>query len=350
MSVPATAGAFELRRLDGVDELRSDWSGLAEAAGNPFATPEWTETWLRHAPEGTSASFWACRRPDGSAAAVLPLVLVPGRYVRKLRFAGFGAANELGPVCAPADGDDAAAALRRVLAVTRSGWDLFVGENLPGDGWAKRLGAQPVSSEPSPVVQLPPGGWDEYLASRSANFRQELRRKERRLAEQGIRFRTVEREAELEPALDTLFRLHRLRWGSEASPFFAGLEAFHREFAAVALERGWLRLRLAERNDDAVAVNHCFRFGDAEWGYQIGRDPSDRAGSVGLILFAHSVREAIAEGAAAFMLGPGAQPYKLRLATEDPGLETVAVVRGLRGRAALLAERRRSRPQVEPAP
>jgi CelD/BcsL family acetyltransferase involved in cellulose biosynthesis len=340
-------GALDLQRLNGVGELRADWSRLAEAAGNPFVTPEWAETWLRHAPEVISTSFWACRRPDGSAAAVLPLVVVGGRYVRKLRFLGYGAANQLGPVCAPADLEDAAAALQRVLAETKSGWDLFVGESLPGDGWASRLGAQPVSSEPSPVVQLPPGGWEEYLASRSANFRQELRRKERRLAEQGIRFRTVRREAELEPALDTLFRLHRLRWGSEASPFFAGLEVFHREFAAVALERGWLRLRLAEGDDGAVAVNHCFRFGDAEWGYQIGRDPSDRTSSVGLILFAHSVREAIAEGAVAFELGPGRQPYKLRLATEDPGLETVAVVRSLRGRAALLALRRRSRPTAE---
>jgi CelD/BcsL family acetyltransferase involved in cellulose biosynthesis len=342
-----TPGALGLQRLSGVGELRADWSRLAEAADNPFVTPEWAEAWLRHVPEAISTSFWACRRPDGSVAAVLPLVVVGGRYVRKLRFVGYGAANELGPVCAPADLEDVAAALLRVLAGTRPEWDLFVGESLPGDGWAGRLEARLVSSEPSPVVQLPAGGWEEYLASRSANFRQELRRKERRLAEQGIRFRTVQREAELEPALDTLFRLHRLRWGSEASPFFAGLEAFHREFAAVALERGWLRLRLAEGDDGAVAVNHGFRFGDAEWGYQIGRDPSDRTSSVGLILFAHSVREAIAEGAATFRLGPGRQPYKLRLATEDRGLETVAVVRSLRGRAALLALRRRSRPPAD---
>jgi CelD/BcsL family acetyltransferase involved in cellulose biosynthesis len=274
----------------------------------------------------------------------LPLVLVAGRYVRKLRFAGFGAANELGPVCAPADRDEAAAALRRVLAETRPTWDLFVGEYLPGDGWEDRLGAQRVSVESSPVIRLLPGGWEEYLASRSASFRQELRRKERRLAEQGFRFRTVQQEAELGPALDTLFALNRLRWGSEASPWFAGFEAFHREFAAVALERGWLRLRLVENDEGAIAVNHSFRFGAAEWGYQIGRDPADRTSSAGPILFAHSVREAIAEGATTFNLGPGRQSYKARLATEDPGLETVAVVRSIRGRAALLALRRRSRP------
>lgn len=349
MTGPETARALELQRLDAVGELRPDWARLADAAGNPFATPEWTETWLRHAPDGISTSFWACRRSDGSVAALLPLVLAAGRYVRKLRFLGFGAANELGPVCAPADLDEASAAQRQVLAETSSGWDLFIGENLPAYGWESRLGAQRVSTESSPVVQLPPGGWEEYLASRSANFRQELRRKERRLADQGFRFRSVEREAELGPALDTLFRLHRLRWGSEASPWFAGFEAFHREFAAVALERGWLRLRLVENDDGAIAVNHCFRFGDAEWSYQIGRDPSGRTSSAGLILFAHSVREAIAEGAAAYKLGPGRQPYKLRLATEDPGLETVAVVRGIRGRAALLALRRRSRSPAEPA-
>src|SRR6185312_17228104 len=92
-------GMLELERLAGVADLRAEWERLAEASGNPFATPDWSEAWLRQAGDGVSSSLWACRRPDGSVAAVLPLVLVAGRYVRKLRFLGFGAANELGPVC-----------------------------------------------------------------------------------------------------------------------------------------------------------------------------------------------------------------------------------------------------------
>jgi CelD/BcsL family acetyltransferase involved in cellulose biosynthesis len=268
----------------------------------------------------------------------VPLVIVHGRYVRKARFLGYGAANELGPIGAV---EESAEALRLALDTTRGEWDVFHGESLPGTGWPERLGATLVWQEGSPVVTGPWPSWDEYLATRSHNFRGELRRKERRLLEQGLVPRDVSEQDELERALDSLFELHRRRWGDEASPFFAGLEAFHRAFSRVAFDRGWLRLRLLELDGRIVSVTHGFRFGEAEWSYQFGRDPSFDHGSLGLVASAQAIREAFAEGAREFKLGPGRQDYKLRFATADPGLETVGIARGLRGRASLIAAKRR---------
>ena len=34
--------------LDGIDAADADWTGLAEAAGNVFSTPEWADVWWRH--------------------------------------------------------------------------------------------------------------------------------------------------------------------------------------------------------------------------------------------------------------------------------------------------------------
>jgi CelD/BcsL family acetyltransferase involved in cellulose biosynthesis len=218
---------------------------------------------------------------------------------------------------------------------------MFLGESLPGHGWAARLDAAYSSREGSPVVRGPWADWDEYLAGRSSNFRQELRRKERRLVEQGLRYRLVTSPEELDPALDLLFDLHRARWGAEASPWFAGQEGFHRAFARTVLPHGWLRLAVLELDRGPVAVNHCFRFGSSDWSYQFGRDPSPELGSVGILTAAFGIRDAI-EAGLDFELGPGNQAYKLRFATEDQGLETVAVGRGVRGQAALLALRRRA--------
>jgi CelD/BcsL family acetyltransferase involved in cellulose biosynthesis len=333
----------EAERLEDPGTVRADWDRLAAAAGNPFATPEWIEAWLRHAANGTSFSLWAFRGADGSVATLLPLVLTQGRYVRKLRFAGFGAANELGPIGDPGDRELGARALRFALDATRREWDVFLGDNLPGTGWESRCGAALVGREGSPVARGPWETWDAYLATRSSNLRQQLRQKERRLVERGLRYWTVASPDELEPALDALFELHRARWGTDASPFFAGQETFHRAFAAAALERGWLRLRLLELEGRPAAVNYCLRFGDAEWFYQSGRDPDLEHESVGLLVLARAIREAFSEAVTEFKLGPGLQGYKSRFATDDPGLETVAVPRGLRGRAAVLAARRRSR-------
>lgn len=337
---PVGGDVLQIEPLGGLEEVRAEWGELAAAAENPFATPEWCQAWLDEVPLDCRLRLFAAQRRDGSIAAILPLVLTSGRYLRKLRFLGFGVSNELGPVAAPDDRPAATEALRGALAATRHEWDVFLGERLPGTGWAPALRGSLVRHVGSPIVRAEGGGWDEYLASRSSNLRQELRRKERRLSERGFRYRNVTSTRDLEAGLDALFALHRARWREEASRWFAGQEAFQRSFADTALERGWLRLRLLESSGTAVAGYLGFRFGPTEWFYQAGRDPSAES-SVGLLLVAHALREAFSEGATEFRLGPGAQAYKLRFATGDPGLETVAVARGLRGRAALLAERRR---------
>ncbi len=333
-----TAMADETLALEPIDP-GTEWSELAEASGSPFATVEWTEAWLEHAARGCTPHLLAARARNGRLAAILPLVVVRGRYVRKCRFLGFGAANELGPICAHADRRLGISALRLALEQTRREWDVFVGESLPGSGWDARLGARTVGRESSPVARGPWKRWDDYLASRSRSLRKELRQKQSRLA--GLAYRTVTAPDELEPGLEALFALHRARWGEDASPFFSGLERFHRAFAATAFRRGWVRLRFLELAGRPVAVNYSLRFGDSEWSYQHGRDPGLDDASVGLLVFAHAVRESFAEGSRVFRLGPGPQAYKRRFSTDDPGVETVGLARGLRGRASLLAVRRR---------
>ena len=333
---PMADAPLTLELLAGVGEVRAEWEELAAASGSPFATAEWSEAWLEHASHGCRPLLLAARE-GGALVAILPLVVVQGRYVRKLRFLGYGAANELGPVCASRE--LGVAALRQALHETRDEWDVFLGESLPGSGWAERLEATLVARESSPVARGPWESGDAYLASRSRSLRKELRQKESRLP--SLRYRTVSAPDELEPALDALFALHRARWGAEASPFFAGEEGFHRAFAAAAFARRWMRLRLLELDGRPVAANYGIRFGDAEWSYQHGRDPALEDASVGSLVFAYSVREAFAEGARAFWLGPGPQSYKRRFADDDPGLETVGIARGLRGRASILAAKRR---------
>ena len=129
----------ELERLGSVDEARADWERLATASGCPFATVEWTETWLEHAAGPYVPHLFLARDPDGRAVAIVPLVIARGRYVRKARFLGFRAANQVGAICARDDSELGVQALRQVLAATRRDWDIFVAENLPGD----RLGFTP---------------------------------------------------------------------------------------------------------------------------------------------------------------------------------------------------------------
>jgi CelD/BcsL family acetyltransferase involved in cellulose biosynthesis len=326
---------LELEPVNDLNEFSREWSLLAERSGNVFSTWEWSSIWWRHFGDGRRLLLTACRDGEGRMLAILPLYLSTTRPVRTIRLLGHGPADQLGPICDRADIEKASRCLKRALAERCPPWDLFIGEQLRGDqGWSKLLGGTALRRDASPVLRVDGNTWEQFLSSRTSNFRGQVRRRERKLArEHRLRYRLSEPDRLLED-LDTLFRLHE----SQRNDAFLGpRKDFHREFAAVALERGWLRLWVMEVNDQPVAVWYGLRFGGAECYYQSGRDSAWDGYSVGFVLLAHSMREAFNDGMREYRLLRGSESYKERFATEDHGLETIGVSRTAAGRASLWA-------------
>ncbi len=323
--------------LDPIESLESappEWAGLAERSGNVFSTREWAEVWWRHFGADRPLALTACRRAGGEVVGILPLYMSSRRPVRTLRFLGHGPADQLAPVCDPADLEPVTAALRHALRERAWPWDVLLAERLPGGhDWSALLGARTLGRDASPVLATGGKSWDEYLASRSSNFREQVRRRERKLGrEHELRYRLADRES-LEADFTRLVELHEARWGERSPAFVGPLREFHQDFAAVALERGWLRLWSLEVDGRTVAAWHGFRFGGFESYYQSGRDPAWDRYRVGFVLLTHTMREAFDDGMREYRMLRGAEAYKDRFATEDKGLETVAVSRGV-GRAA----------------
>jgi CelD/BcsL family acetyltransferase involved in cellulose biosynthesis len=293
---------MNVRRLGlgtAVDERRV----LAEATGNVFATPEFHETWWRHFGRGEPQLHGVF---DGERlAGVLPLYhWRPG----VARFIGHGGGDELGPVALDADRADIARMVARVAA-------LVVCEHLRPE-WNDALGASVVLSEASPVLPVSDhAGWDDYLATRSSNFRGQVRSRTRKLEQaHDVRYRLAD-ESTLDDDLDTLFRLHRARWQRPST--FGSREAFHRDFARVALANGWARLVLLEVDDRPAAAWYGFRFGDVDSYYQSGRDPGFERESVGLVLLAHTIRAAFDDGRSEYRFLRGDEPYKGRFTDDE---------------------------------
>ncbi len=321
------------RSLDDVGA--ADWRRLAERAGHVFATREWLQTWWRHHGRA-GAALVGLVRAEGAPVAIVPLQVWwrPGLPV--LRFAGHGPSDRLGPVCAPLSEPAAGAAVRAAIAAVPLRRFVLLAEHVAGDeGFAALTGARPLYAESSPVLRFEQRTWDEFLQARGRNFRQQARRFPRKLAELGaVSYRLADDPDRLQRDMDTLFALHRARWAGAETPFLAAA-TFHREFAAQALARGWLRLRFLEIAGRPVAALYGFRFGGAESAYQAGRDPALR--EVGFVLLTHAIREALGDGLAEFRLLRGGAAYKDRFATSDPGLETSGLARGAVAEAALSA-------------
>jgi CelD/BcsL family acetyltransferase involved in cellulose biosynthesis len=330
--------------VDSLESVREEWSDLAHQSRNVFATPEWASVWWRHFGTGQQR-ITACRGDAGRLVAILPLYVSRAARFRVLRFLGHGPGDELGPVCAPADRSAAARTLRHLLEARSFAWDVFLGERLPGDiQWSLLMDAQLLREEASPALQFT-GGWEAFLASRSSNFRQQVRRKERALARtHEVQFRLTHDPARLQEDLGTLFALHGARW--QQSVFEGEREAFHRDFAACALKRGWLRLWFLEVDGVAVAGWYGLRFAGVDAYYQAGRDPRWDRASVGFVLLAHSIREALEDGVQEYRFLRGAEQYKQRFANAGGGLETIARGGGPLGSAAVLLGTAASRSQL----
>ena len=333
--------ALALEPIADLDATLADWSRLADASGNLFSTWEWADAWWRHLGGGRPLHLVACRDASGATAAILPLYLARARPARILRFVGHGPADRLAPPCAPDDRPRAADALQRALADGIGDWHVAVADRLPGEeGWAAALGRTPLRTEPSPVLAAGGMDWEAFLASRSRNFRDQVRRRERKLGRaHELSYRLTRDGAELERDFDTLVRLHHARWGEGSSSFAGPRKQLHRDFAAAALARGWLRLWTLELDGRPAAAWLGYRFGGAEWYYQAGRDPSLEREAVGFVLMAHTVRAALDDGVSEYRLLLGGEAYKDRFANADPGLETVVFARGARGRAVRAAAR-----------
>ena len=333
---PVVGAPLGREGIDSIAAARLEWQHLASESGNIFSTWEWAETWWRHFGGSRQLRLSAWRTAEGRLVALLPLYSWRSRPLRVLRLIGHGPGDQLGPVAAPADLPDAQRALRRELA--DAGPVLFLGEHLPADeGWAEALGGRALSRTGAPVLHFDGRSWDEVLASRSANFRQQVRRRERTLAKaHAVRFRLTTEQAALAGDLDLLFSLHAERWG-EGSDFAGPARAFHRDFAAQALERGWLRLWIAELDGDPAAAWYGFRFAGRESYYQAGWGSRWSRSSVATVLLVHTIREACGDGMLEYRFLQGDEPYKYRFTEDDPGLVTVGHARGPLARAALVA-------------
>lgn len=333
----------ERRRLA---EVEDDWRRLAERCGNAFLSPEWFGAWLSGYGSDAEPAVTVTRHEDGSLMGLMPLAMSGPRGWRTIRFAGANLGDRFHPLAAPGHEVEVAAEGFAALSASKRAATVVL-DRAPADGaWVRELRAAGFRPAPAargdvlPYIDLDGLTWEEYLAGRSRNFRGQVRRKARALADaHELRFRTTAEPARLDSDIEAFFGLHDARWAERggSSSSTARSRAFHRDFAGRALERGWLRLWFLEADGEAVAAWYGWRLGERYSYYLAGFSPrwSDR--SVGFVLLAHTVRSAIEEGAREYDLLLGDEDYKARFASGERSVETVAAVRA--GHPALAVAR-----------
>jgi CelD/BcsL family acetyltransferase involved in cellulose biosynthesis len=303
------------------------WRALATLRENPFLTPEWCFAWLAtHPRERPFVLLW---HRDGELSGVLPLVAVREKGLRVLRFAGARRGDWFTPACEPDDEAAMATACAEALGRERRSWQLLRLDRIdresawPSALWGEgRRGAvapaRPRRSDVLPFIRFEDGGYESYLAGRSRNLRSQLGRRRRKLErEHGLTFRMTADAERLGGDLETFFLLHEERWRARggSSSGAEDVKLFHREFAAAALRRGWLRLWIAEADGDPAAAWYGWRIGGRYCYALSGLAGRFEPLALGNVMLAHTIEQAAAEGATIYDLMWGDESYKQRFET-----------------------------------
>ncbi len=312
--------------------LESEWEALLPdcAVDTVFLTPRWQRVWWETLGQGEMVLL-AIREED-RLHGIAPMM----RHNGTLTFLGDTDLFDYQDFLVPR-GNEEIFYPRLLDHLQDEEWDVLdlpsIREDSPtlqalpeqarSRGWLCRVEQQDVV----PGLKLP-ADWDAYLAGLSKKDRHELRRKFRRLSTAaGLRHYACGDPAGLPACVDDLFDLMRL--GREEKRDFLSPErqAFFRAMTAEMADAGVLRLYFLEVEGQRVAASLCFDYKGKRLLYNSGFNPAYAHLSVGLLLKATCLREAIEGGAHYYDFLRGDERYKYHMGGQVRSVYRIKVTR-----------------------
>lgn len=337
-----------VRDISALRELQPDWTRVyaADPEAQFFLSWPWMSKRLaRRYGWGVLVARPAHGAPPAAFFPIRPVTRVDddGLTYREITMAGRGGADYTGFICRPEHEEAAGRAFAtyllgrkwRVLGLDclraspqrmRGMLDTFAAAGLRFERESMVMSSG-VDNAICPYADLP-ADWDRYLALLSANTRQRLRRLLRTPDGTTLRItvadaNTVHRDVEI------LLWMWSARWAAQKGRYLAGIIAGSRAELLDAHADGALYLPILWRDNTPVAANACLKDHDKrELLFQLGaRDPAAEDLSPGMLLHAHTIRAAIADGFIRYDFMRGNEPYKYSFATAERRIESIAVRR-----------------------
>jgi CelD/BcsL family acetyltransferase involved in cellulose biosynthesis len=308
------------------------WDALAAASGRPMAAPGWLLPWWRHAAPPEALLRTIVLENDSELVGLAPFFAQPGKLGRHdYRLLGVPVSQRVTPLASPGHEREFVDALAAALSRARPSPSLiaFEGVEVEND-WPDMLARQypgPLTPhlarrrvQACPMVTLRQGDFEAWLKDRSSNFRQQLRRARRQLAEAGGKTRLAD-AGSLDRDVASFLRLHHARWewrGGSGLPERMGEVITG---AAAMLGAGdRLRMWIVELGDRAIGAG-LFVAGGSEIVYVNGGfDETQARLRPALLAIAAAVEDGFGRGEQRLDLGSGASPYKLRFSDVEPSL------------------------------
>jgi len=329
----------EINDLDELTKHGSVWSDLLDRtpAASFFHSLDWLEVYWGHFGAGQKLRVLAVSSA-GRTIGILPLVVQCERTrvgsVRVLTYPLHDWGSFYGPI-GPKPGATLSAGLE-YLVQSRRDWDVLELRWIDPSGTDRSQTRQAMQAaglqayetvwDRTAVVDLA-GTWDDYLASRSAKWRNNFRRQERKLQEQGevryLRYRPLgEAQGDADPRWDLYDACEELARRSWQGASTTGTTLSHdsirdylREAHAAAARAGAVDLNLMMLDGRPAAFAYNYYWRGRVYGLRAGFDAELSRDGAGSLLLAWAIRDSFLRGDCLYDLGVGYLRGKRHLAT-----------------------------------
>jgi len=299
---------------DRIEPLVADWERLAQHnEASPFLWPGWFDALWRAVGAGRLQILTAYQ--DGRFAGVLPLYRSRGTLNSLTNphtpLFSFLAANERAA-------EQLTQALfsqrahRIDLSFLRSADTGISSVHLAADAAHYRVLTK--SRQAGPIIAIDGTSWDAYESGLGRNLRKDLRRRRRRLEEEGrLTLEVSDGTERLDELLEEGLRIEGLGWKNtegtsiNSSPV---TRRFYTEVARWAAERGWLRLAFLRLDGQALAFDYCFEHNRVHYALKTGYDPAYENFSPGKVLRHMMILRTFSEGLATYDFLGFSDPWK----------------------------------------
>ena len=287
--------------------LAPEWEELAERTGaTPFVRPGWFRAWWNAF--GTGELDLLTLRRDSRLTGVLPLERRRG----SVRLPVNSETSQFELVA-----EDRAALVRALFALRAPSIRLQLLDaddvrELRGAATGWRTIERPI--ERSPYVSTS-GGFEAYARGRGAKLFADVRRRRRRLAEEGpVELSVADGRDRLDELMREGYALEGSGWKTAAGSSIASrpdARRFYDEVAQWAAERGWLRLAFLRVGGHAVAFQLGLEARGVYWFCKGGYDPAFHRFAPGKLLVHDMLERAFERGLESFELLGDAESWKL---------------------------------------
>jgi len=319
-------------------DIESEWESVLQdsPADTLFLTPQWQKVWWDTFGDGRTMCGFSYPFPDGAAgngAAAIASLAKSGDTVAFMGSQDTFDYNDFPIRPGHEEGfykallecmEEQDCRMLRLDSLRESSptLELFP-EMARGQGYTVDIEQEDVTSG----IDLP-GTWDEYLGLLNKKDRHELRRKLRRMDSQtDWKWYSISEPAQVKERLGEFITLMRQSRTDKDEFMTPERERFFYNITQRMAELGQLQLYFLDMDGSSVATSLCFDYGGSRLLYNSGYDPEYGYFSVGLLLNAMCLKDAIDRGIAYFDFLRGPEPYKAHLGGQQRSLYQMVVTK-----------------------